>query len=351
MQWRPNRLHCFNKNFMKQTLVLLFTLFFIGAKAQDVKELQETARNFMKSGDFANAILVLQKAAAQDPKDVDIQKDMVLAYYYSRDYANAKVVVEKLIERDNADVQSFQLAGNVYRALEQNKECEKAYKNGLKKFPNSGALYNELGELQWGKGNSEAIEQWEKGIEVDPNYSGNYYNAARYYFVTTDRVWALIYGEMFVNMESYSTRTAEIKSLLLEAYKKFFTNDAALAKKESKTKDNEFAKAFIETINKNASAIIGGITPETLVMLRSRFILDWFETNTTRFPNRLFDHQRQLLQEGMFDAYNQWLFGAADNLSQYEAWTKTHQEEYNQFTKLQRNKLFKVPQGQYYQKL
>jgi len=53
----------------------------------------------------------------------------------------------------------------------------------------------------------------------------------------------------------------------------------------------------------------------------------------------------------MFDAYNQWLFGAADNLAQYEVWTKTHQEEYDQFTKLQRNKLFKVPQGQYYQKL
>jgi Tfp pilus assembly protein PilF len=336
---------------MKQTLVLIFSILFISTQAQDAKELQETGRNFMKSGDFANAILVLQKSSAQDPKNVEVQKDLVLAYYYNRDYGNAKVVVEKLIDRDDADVQSFQLSGNVYKALEEIKECEKAYRKGLKKFPNSGALYNELGELLWGKGNSEAIEQWEKGIEADPNYSGNYYNAARYYFVTTDKVWALIYGEMFVNMESYSTRTAEIKSLLLDAYKKFFISDAALVKKDSKAKDNEFAKAFTEILNKNAAVVNGGVTPETLVMLRSRFILDWFETNAARFPNRLFDHQRQLLQEGMFDAYNQWLFGAADNLAQYEVWTKTHQEEYDQFTKLQRNKLFKVPQGQYYQKL
>jgi hypothetical protein len=150
-------------------------------------------------------------------------------------------------------------------------------------------------------------------------------------------------------MESYSPRTAEIKTLLLDAYKKFFTNDAKLSK--TKTKENDFTKAFTETLNKNASVVNAGVTPETLVMLRSRFILDWFEKESMRFPNRLFEHQRQLLQEGMFDAYNQWLFGAAENLAYYETWTKTHPEEYEQFTKLQRNKLFKVPPGQYYQKL
>ena len=220
----------------------------------------------------------------------------------------------------------------------------------MKQFPGSGALYNEYGELLWGKGNTDAINQWEKGIETDPNYSGNYYNAARYYFVTTDKVWALIYGEMFVNMESYSPRTAEIKSLLLDAYKKFFTDDVALNKKDN-TNKNDFTKAVSDNLNKNAVVISSGITPESLVMLRTRFILDWFEKDAARFPNRLFEHQRQLLQEGMFDAYNQWLFGAADNLSVYENWTKTHPDEYEQFTKLQRNKLFKVPQGQYYQKL
>ena len=334
---------------MKQTLVLLFSFLLINASAQDVKELQETARNFLKSGDYPNAILVLQKAIQQDGKSLDLQKDLVMAYYLSRDFVNGKAAAEKLTDRDDADVQCFQLAGNIYKALEETKDCERSYKKGLKKFPNSGALYNELGELLWGKGNSEAIQQWEKGIEADPNYSGNYYNAARYYFVTTDKVWSLIYGEMFVNMESYSLRTAEIKTLLLDAYKKFFTNDASLSK--NKSKDNDFIKAVADNLNKNAGVITNGVTPETLVMLRSRFILDWFEKDAGRFPCRLFEHQRQLLQEGMFDAYNQWLFGAADNLAVYENWTKTHTEEYDQFTKLQRNKLFKVPQGQYYQKL
>ena len=335
---------------MKKALILIFSFIGFTASAQDAKELQETARNFIKSGDYPNAVLVLQKAIQQDNKSMDLQKDLVMAYYLSRDFANGKEAAKNLIERTDADVQCFQLAGNIYKELEDTKECERIYKKGLKQFPGSGALYNEYGELLWGKGNTDAINQWEKGIETDPNYSGNYYNAARYYFVTTDKVWALIYGEMFVNMESYSPRTAEIKSLLLDAYKKFFTDDVALNKKD-KTNKNDFTKAVSDNLNKNAVVISSGITPESLVMLRTRFILDWFEKDAARFPNRLFEHQRQLLQEGMFDAYNQWLFGAADNLSVYENWTKTHPDEYDQFTKLQRNKLFKVPQGQYYQKL
>lgn len=335
---------------MKKALILIFSFIGFTASAQDAKELQETARNFIKSGDYPNAVLVLQKAIQQDNKSMDLQKDLVMAYYLSRDFANGKEAAKNLIERTDADVQCFQLAGNIYKELEDTKECERIYKKGLKQFPGSGALYNEYGELLWGKGNTDAINQWEKGIETDPNYSGNYYNAARYYFVTTDKVWALIYGEMFVNMESYSPRTAEIKSLLLDAYKKFFTDDVALNKKDN-TNKNDFTKAVSDNLNKNAVVISSGITPESLVMLRTRFILDWFEKDAARFPNRLFEHQRQLLQEGMFDAYNQWLFGAADNLSVYENWTKTHPDEYDQFTKLQRNKLFKVPQGQYYQKL
>ena len=41
--------------------------------------------------------------------------------------------------------------GLVYKAIEERKECEKMYKQGLKRFPNSGVLYNEYGEMLWTK--------------------------------------------------------------------------------------------------------------------------------------------------------------------------------------------------------
>ncbi|HSU26970.1 MAG TPA: hypothetical protein VLJ68_01205, partial [Chitinophagaceae bacterium] len=71
--------------------------------------------------------------------------------------------------------------------------------------------------------------------------------------------------------------------------------------------------------------------------------------NAAKYPFRLFDFQRQLLQEGMFNAYNQWLFGTSENLAAYDNWTKTHTEEYSAFTAFQRTRIFKMPAGQYYQ--
>jgi len=58
---------------------------------------------------------------------------------------------------------------------------------------------------------------------------------------------------------------------------------------------------------------------------------------------------RQLLQEGMFEAYNHWIFTAAGNLAAFDNWTKTHTEAYNAFSGFQRGRVFKLPAGQYYQ--
>jgi tetratricopeptide (TPR) repeat protein len=277
-----------------------------------------------------------------------MQKDLVMSYYYKRDYEKALEGVKVLMDREDADVVSYQIAGNVYKALEEVKECDKVYKKGLRKFPNSGPLYSEYGELLWAKKDFSAIEQWEKGIQVDPTYSGNYYNAARFYFYTKDKVWGLIYGEIFVNMESLNERGAAMKQLLLEGYKEKLFADANLMSGQEKNK-NEFSKAFLDCMSKQSSLVNHGITTETLTMIRSRFILEWFDKYASRFPYKLFDYQRQLLQEGMFGAYNQWLFGTVENLASYDSWTKTHDEEYKNFTAFQKTRIFKMPSGQYYQ--
>ena len=222
------------------------------------------------------------------------------------------------------------------------------YKKALKKFPKSGPLYSEYGELLWATKDFAAIKQWEEGIKSDPGYGGNYYNAALYYFYTKDKVWSLIYGEIFVNMESFSERGAAMKQMLLQGYKEKLFSDPDIMKGEEKNK-SEFAKAFLQGIGKQSSLTSKGITTETLTMIRTRFILDWYENNAVKYPFRLFEYHRQLLQEGMFNAYNQWLFGASENLAAYDNWTKAHAEEYNGFTTFQKSRIFKMPQGQYYQ--
>ena len=110
----------------------------------------------------------------------------------------------------------IQILGLAYKAIAEYKESDKMYKEALKKFPNSGVLYSEYGDLLASNDNeAAAIKQWEKGIETDPNHSGNYYYAAKYYAKKGNIIWGLLYSEIFLNIESFSKRTEEIKSILV----------------------------------------------------------------------------------------------------------------------------------------
>jgi tetratricopeptide (TPR) repeat protein len=318
------------------------------AGAQE-ESLHETARSFMKQGDFDNAIVVLSRALEQDKKNLAIQTDLVQSYYYKRNYAKALELIQPLLANDDdADVVTFQLGGNIYKALEEVKEAEKMYKKALKKFPGSGPLYSEYGELLMARKDPYAIDQWEKGIKADPSFSGNYYNAALFYSYTKEKVWTILYGEIFLNMESLTERGLAMKKLVLDAYKEKLFAEPDLTKDLDQNK-SEFAKAFLQTMNRQTSLASRGLNAETLTMIRTRFILDWYANYANKFPFRLFDYHRQLLQEGMFEAYNQWLFGTVDNLAAYENWTKTHSEAYNSFALFQKGRIFKMPAGQYYQ--
>ena len=107
-------------SFLSITLVL-------SAIAQEESP-KEIARNYMRNGDWDNAILVLNRAIAQQPDNLDYQKDLAMTYYYKKDYAMALKQVEPMLDRDDADEAVYQIAGNVYKALEEVKEADKLYK-------------------------------------------------------------------------------------------------------------------------------------------------------------------------------------------------------------------------------
>ena len=270
---------------MKRIIIIIgliaTTCFSLLAQQQDAKTLHETAKTFIRQGDYANAILVLNHAIQQDPNNLEILKDLAFSYYLQRDYSKALATAKPFPDRADADVQSYQILGMVYKAIEERKDCEKLYRQGIKKFPKSGVLYNEYGEVLGTKDGSDAIKLWEKGIELDPNYSGNYYNACKYYYIKNEKAWSLIYGEIFVNLESYSKRTAEIEDVLAEDYKQLFANTDLLKKQDTK---KDFIGAYLTINNNEAAAIAQGITAESSSVLRTRFISDWFDKEVAKVP-------------------------------------------------------------------
>jgi Flp pilus assembly protein TadD len=113
---------------MKKNATYFVLLFLIAATslfAQSAKDLHETARTFIQQGDYANAVLVLNRASQIDPADIDITKDLALSYYLQKDNDKALETIKPLLDKNDADDQSFQIAGNIYKQLAQTKECEK----------------------------------------------------------------------------------------------------------------------------------------------------------------------------------------------------------------------------------
>ena len=315
---------------------------------QTASQMRETAMAFQRQGDYGNAVIVLNRAIEQAPGSMELLTDLAYVYYLQRDFGKAIDVIKPLTERDDAEIRTYQIAGNVYRAIAEISTCERMYRRALKKFPDSGPLNAEYGEmLQARRDGAAAVAQWEKGIQLDPSYPANYYHAARYYFSNGEMLRSLIYGEIFLNMDTYSGRSAEVKELLLEAYKNFYANPTG-PKLSNLRKRTPFEDAFKAALLAQSSLASMGIDVDRLIMIRTRFVLQWFNNAGEPFPHRMIDQQRQLLREGLFEAYNQWLFGAASNAVAYQMWAGTHAEDIAAFSRFQQNRVFRMPAGQYY---
>ncbi|WP_349315250.1 tetratricopeptide repeat protein [Chitinophaga sp. MM2321] len=342
-----------------KTVLIAGVLFSQAVVAQDAKELYNTATNFMRSGDYSNAVLVLNQALQLEPDNFEFRKQLGFTFYLKGDLNKAKNVIEPLLGKKEADVQVFQIAGNIYQGRDEWKTAQRMYEKAIRKFPNSGELYNDNGTLLMNfKMYDGALRSWIKGIEQDPAFPGNYYNATKTYYYSNDPLWCILYGETFMNMESFTTRTAEIRNILLESYKKLFNDpslfDSMVPEEEGKKgrkgnkSSSDFVQAFKQSIGKQMSVITGGVDLDALIMVRTRFILDWYNFQGAKFPYALFDLQRRMLREGMFESYNQWLFGPAINQANYTGWITLHKQDYDAFQQFQRNHPLKPRPDEYY---
>lgn len=334
---------------MRILFILLFSFVItFSIQAQEPgKKLQETAKTMLMQGDFENAIAILESAVKQAPGDLSILKDLSYACYLKRDFAKAIQVGRPLSERQDADEQVFQILGLSYKAIAAYKDGIKLYKAALKKFPNSTIIYNEYGELlAMDDSPEEAIVQWEKGIQIDPNFSGNYYNACIYYTKVGNWIRTALYGEIFINLESFTERTTEVKKAVLNAWQKLFL--PTVISQQTKMSISSFEKAVLQIVEKQVTAARAGFQADNSTSLRSQFILEWFKTNAANFPFRLFEQQQYFIREGLFEAYNQWIFTESVNENGYKVWKDTHPKESQLYSEYQKTRLFKLPAGQYY---
>ena len=101
-------------------LFITISLFLSGfiCLAQQADSLHKVAKQFMRSGDYPNAIIVLTNALKKDPGNIEIQKDLSFTYYLQRNYSASIESGRKLITRNDADEQCYQILGMAYKAID-----------------------------------------------------------------------------------------------------------------------------------------------------------------------------------------------------------------------------------------
>lgn len=298
----------------------------------EIEQLYKQARQFHSSGNLKQAITLYKQAIQVAPGVMLLHRELGQALYLSGSYEEAISTLEAVIQAGAADEETYQVMASCLLAKGEKKKARNILKDGMARYPHAGILYYQAGKIYDEDGDREAaLKAWLDGIENDPAYHMNYYEAARAYLDTNAPVWAILYGEMFVNIEQQTPRSYDVRKMLLEAYKQLFSSvNASAAPKYGKGKlpvNADFEKAVRDIYIKLSPVVSDGINTENLIMLRTRFIMEWYQQRYQfKYPFTLFARHDDMIRNGYFDIYNQWLFGKVDNAQEYAAWLKFHED-------------------------
>ncbi|MCX7737416.1 MAG: tetratricopeptide repeat protein [Candidatus Kapabacteria bacterium] len=303
----------------------------------------------LNNGDNEKAIEQFEKAHKLKPEVLDYIYEIALAYYNMKDYEKAIEILDTLRNHKDVNDQVYQLLGNSYHFIENSDKALEIYSEGLEKFPNSGRLYMEYGLALVGKKRvREVIGYWEKGIEVEPAYENNYYYLAKYFSRTGEKIWTLLYSEIYLNIAKNFKRRDEISKLLYETYNSgLFSQEDSLYKvsfsevrilsENLENKKIPFQMAFQNTMVESTKPYIlmktTSLPVKDIIKIREQFLKNWFSKKYNEiYPNIVFEFQKKFLDSGNFEAYNYWLFDVADK-KEFESWQKQNLKKFKSFLK------------------
>lgn len=334
---------------MRPLLTIIFvciglSTFAQGSDKDKAYDLAMEAIQKMDHGQVDEAIELLRKSVKLDPKNYMYPYELGYAYYLKEEFKTSVKEFEKSTKMKKANDQCYQMWGNALDMAGKRQDAIEAYGKGLDKFPNSGRLYFELGNVFAADNINKAFGLWEKGIEVDPTYPSNYFMATKIFLKYTDEeVWGMIYGELFMNIERGSARTEEISKLLYDTYVSEITinSDTSTGVSFSKVatinidKKGDFKLPFSSFVY-GPSLLIGTMGVEeinlnTLDRIRTGFLDHYYRSDFNKeYPNVLFSWQKEIQKAGHLEAYNYWLLSMGDT-DEFDAWYNGNVVKYDAF--------------------
>jgi tetratricopeptide (TPR) repeat protein len=343
----------FRKNYLPEMkrafLFLILLTFFLSARAQTDKEkahaLGREAIQLMDNGNIKASLRLLEKAEKLDPGNINYPYEKAYAHYLDKDYESAIKMLKKLTKHEKVNDLVWQLLGNSYDMVGKPAKAIESYDQGLELFPESGILHLERGNMELFQENyTEALAYYENGIEVAPQFPSNYYWASKIFLSSSEEIWGMIYGEIFMNLERNSKRTVEISKLLYDTYQSEIkiSSDTAIeisfCQQNVMTIDDlgegeklklPFCMVYETTML--LSLAFDSVNMENLNILRTRFVDRYFEEEHQKdYPNVLFDFQQKIAQAGQMEAYNYWILMMGDE-NAFGEWQEANPDKWNSF--------------------
>lgn len=141
-------------------------------KKKDTEEYVAVARAYMNADkpDYAAAIAILNKAAAANPTDAQVQLALGDAYYGDKKQNEAYVAYRNAYQTDSSLIRAKMQLGVLLKGAKAYTEAVKAYNEVIAINPNYGPVYRELAETHY---------LW--GSNVPSTYNENIQKALSFY--------------------------------------------------------------------------------------------------------------------------------------------------------------------------
>lgn len=304
----------------------------------------DEAVGLMDNGKPKDAIKIFDDLRKKYNNYYILEYERLYAYYLAGDFKRIVKEGPKLYKHPESEPQLYQLVGNAQDVLGDPEAAVKTYDEGLKRFPRSGYLYLEKGNIHMmHQRYNEAVECYLRGVEVQPDFASNYYRLAKLFAQSTEPLWAIVYGEVVCNLQPGSERGEEMGKLIYDLFQENIKIEGENKAHVTLTKNNtihmnsdttdiqvpfplmyemgtmaspaltEFMKtkkltvAMIADLRKDALAHIDSVAPGY-------------------YNLSLLDFHRKLIKSGHWEAYNMWLMspGAEEETNR---WTDTSEGE------------------------
>lgn len=344
---------------MKKILLLLvLSVISVSSLAQVFSEEEneriDLALTYSDNGREDEAIAIYDELIKKHPDVSGLKFEKAYCYYQKQDYKNAYKTLKPTLSAPDANPQYFAVAGNAQDMMGKPKDALKTYQAGLEKFPDSGYLHLETGNVLIGLGyTAQGVGYYEHGIEVDPGFASNYYRAAQYLF-SDYPIKSIIYAETHnLIYDPNGPRWPEVSKLLYDAYNEnihfeadtvrtTFARDRTITidKKDVESgasptslleqmsriaRELSFSDAMNESVDAEALKAAGGqLTLAELTAIRRRFLEHFEAKEQDRYP--VFAVQRKVLDAGHWEAYNMFMLREG-RPEEFKAWLQDHESD------------------------